>query len=177
MTRRLWLSALAAALLAAPSRVSRADLRSIEVSFDRRIQSANIDDPFDLLGHTRGVYLEKYGVVLTSEINLVTTGLSPFSPKPSREQLERLRQKKLARLDQLRAMMRDLMVTSATSLKNLSPDEQIAVGVSLFHQAWEDSTGLPSQILLQAPRKTLLDFEAGRLRPEALKAAIQEQVF
>jgi len=73
--------------------------------------------------------------------------------------------------------MRDMMVSSATNLKSMPLEEQVVVGVNLFYQSWEDTTGLPSQIVMQTQRKTLTDFEAGRIKAEALQAAIREQVF
>ncbi|MBM3734799.1 MAG: hypothetical protein FJW39_03360 [Acidobacteria bacterium] len=167
-----------AVLFAAPARIQRADLRILEQSFDRRINQAAVEDPFDLLGNTRAIYLEKFGVVLSSEVGLVVSPApTPFAPTHTKEAKERLRQRKLAHLPLLRRLMRDMMVSSATNLKSMPLEEQVVVGVNLFYQSWEDTTGLPSQIVMQTQRKTLTDFEAGRIKAEALQAAIREQVF
>ncbi|MFN7921856.1 MAG: hypothetical protein U0Q16_17275 [Bryobacteraceae bacterium] len=168
--------ALALATAAAP-RVPRSALVAMERSFDQRIQRANIDDPLDLLGATRGIYLEKYGAVFTCEVDLAVTAITPFRPQLSGEEKERLRQKKLARLGAVKQLMRDMMVTSATSLKTMPENEQVSVGVTFFYRAWELTNGLPSQLVLSAPRKALVDFEAGRIKAEALNAVIQEQVY
>lgn len=179
MRRRSILAIAFSALLAAAApRISRSELRVLEQNFDRRISQASADDPLDLLGNTRGVYLEKTGVVFSTEVGLVVSPApTPFAPVQSPEVRERLRQRKLARLPMLRKMMRDMMITSATSLKSLPQDEQVVVGVSLFYRPWEDVTGLPGQIVMQATRKTLADIESGRIKPEAAAAAIQEQVY
>lgn len=179
MSRR-WMLALAscAVLFAAVPRVSRAELKALEQNFDRRISQAAADDPLDLLGNTRAVYLEKVGVVFSAEVGLVVSPApTPFAPVQSPEVRERLRQRKLARLPMLRKMMRDMMVTSATGLKSMPMDEQVIVGVSLFYRPWEDVAGLPGQIVMQASRRTLADIESGRIKPEAATSAIQEQVY
>jgi len=167
-----------AALPGATPRVSRAAMQDIERTFDQRIQRYSIDAPIDLLGATRGVYLENYGAVLSTEVNLVVGPvLSPFRPKLTKEELDRLRQRKLERLPVLKQLVRDMMVTAATRLSTVPLREQIVVGVTLFHYSWEDSSGLPGQILMQAERKSLVDFEAGRINREALDAAITVQEF
>jgi hypothetical protein len=177
--RRRFLAAMAMAaamLMAAPVKVSRATLNNLERRFDERIERHNIEDPFYLLGATRGVYLENYGAVFTAEVNLVMgPSINPFRPRLSKEDIDKLRQRKLGRMDDIRKVMRDMMVTSATVLNEVPENEQIVVGVNLFHHSWENTAGLPGQIVMQAKRKALADFEAGRLNLEGLNAAIREQ--
>ena len=43
----------------------------MEKSLDNRIARLWQDNPFVLLGPTRGVYLDGYGAVFTAEVNLV----------------------------------------------------------------------------------------------------------
>lgn len=174
--KALFFAALALATAAAP-RVPRSALLAMERGFDQRIQRVNIDDPLDLLGTTRGIYLEKYGAVFTCEVDLAVTAITPFRPQLSAEEKERLRAKKAARLGMVRQLMRDMMVSSATSLKTVPENEQISVGVTFFYRTWELTNGLPSQLVMTAPRKALVDFEAGRMKADALNAVIQEQVY
>jgi len=177
MTRLAFLLA-AGLLAAAPARVPREQLRGLERGFDQRLLRLSIDEPLDLMGNSRAVYIEKFGAVLTAEVNLVTSpAITPFRPELRPEEKEKLRQRKLARLAAIRQLMRDMMVTSATTLRTVPPEEQIAIGVTFFYNAWENTAGLPSQLVLQARRGTLADFEAGRIKSDALAAAIQEQVF
>ena len=56
----------------------------------------------------------------------------------------------------IRSAMRAMLVDSARSLDSLPPDEQVAVGLSLFYWKWENREGLPAQIVMHAPRKVLL---------------------
>lgn len=159
-------------------RVTRAALAAMEANFDKRIVTLNFEDPFDLLGATRGVYLEGYGAVFTTEVSLaIVPPITPFRRSISKDEVERVRQKKLQRLPLLKRAMREMLVASANSLSTVPPGEQIVVGVTLFYFSWEDGSGLPSQVLMQARRQTLLDYAVGRISDDALQAAIHEQEF
>ena len=169
--------AMFAATAAGPT-MDRGLIKGLERKFDKGIEAFSIDDPFYLLGNTRGVYLDGYGAVFTAELNLVAAAvITPFRPSFTPEQIEKLRQKKLTRLEPLKKVMRTMMVDSATSLKSVPANENIAVGVSLFYYSWEDTRELPSQVLMEARRGSLLDFETGRLNPEQLNSAIRVQEF
>jgi hypothetical protein len=164
-------------LSAAAPRIPRPAMQAVERSFDQRFQQFNVDDPIEVLGPARGVYVEKFGVILSAEVNLVVMAITPFRPQITAEQLEKLRQKKLARLAEVRKMMRDSMVSTATSLKALGADEQVVVGLTFFHRPFELVQDLPGQIVMQAPKRVLADYEAGRIKLPAFEAAIQEQVY
>lgn len=168
-----------AALLcaAAVPRIPRHVMQGVERGFDQRFQRFNVDDPIEVLGPARGVYVDKFGIVLSAEVNLVVTAITPFRPQLSPEQLEKLRQKKLARLADVRKVMRDTMISTATMLKAMPAEEQVVVGLTFFHRPFENTQDLPGQIVMQAPKRVLVDFEAGRIKQPALEAAIQEQVY
>jgi hypothetical protein len=170
-------AALVALLLAAmmpatePSkpRVPRSSLVPLESSFDVRITRPGQEDPFDLLGNTRAVYLAGYGLVLSAEVNLITTPpITPFRPAVSKEDIANLHRRKLAKLEVLKKAMRELMVAAASSVGPLPPGEQVVVAVTLFYYSWEQRAGLPSQILMQAPKAVLLG-GAGQATEAALK--------
>ena len=167
-----WLTATAAA-----PKISRPAMQAVERSFDQRFQQFNADDPIEVLGPARGVYVDQLGVVLSAEVNLVVTAITPFRPQITGEQLEKLRQKKLLRVAEVRKLMRDTMISAAVSLKSLGMDEQMVVGVTFFHRPFELTQDLPGQIVMQAPKRVLADYEAGRIKQPALDAAIQEQVY
>lgn len=168
-----------AAVAAAPDapRVSRAALAAIEKNFDARIERDIIDNPFLLLGTTRGVYLPGYGAVFTAELNLITLpAFTPFHPHFTKEELAKIRAKKLERLPRLKRLMQETLVGAAASLDTVPPNERIAVGVSLFyHRSWEDTTGLPSQVIMEAQKQSLLDYQAQRITGAALEAALRVQ--
>lgn len=138
-------------------RVTRDSIVKLEKSFDARVAKIATDVPFDLLGATRGVYLDGYGAVFTAELSLmITPPMSPFRQTVTKEEIAKLRAKKLDRLAPLRQNMRDMLVAVASSLEALPPNEQIVLGVTLFYYNWEDKTGLPGQIIMQATKQKLL---------------------
>lgn len=160
------------------SRVTRAAMAAMEKSIDQRLETQVVESPFLLLGMTRGIYLQGYGAVFTAEVNLASgPSVTPFRPKLTPEDIARLHQKKLERLPVLRKAMREMLVAAAGSLDTVAPEERLVVGVSLFNFSWENASGLPAQILMQAPRKTLLDFQTGRRNPSALESAVEVQEF
>jgi hypothetical protein len=156
-------------------RVTRAALALVEKKFDRTIPALDVNDPFDLLGTARGVYLPGCGVIFTTELNLVFTTISPFVPALTQADIERLHAKKLGRLVTLKRYMREMMVTAASELDGVPPNEQVVLGISLFYRNFEIKDGLPSQVIMQAPRQALLDFKAGRISGAALDALIHTQ--
>ncbi|MGE5645895.1 MAG: hypothetical protein ACM336_08910 [Acidobacteriota bacterium] len=177
MRRLLATLALAALALAAqrPAVVTREEMTTVEKYVDRSIRGLNVDDPFDLLGFTRGVYLPGYGVVFTAEVNLVVTPITPFHQAPVGSQLERLHQKKLQRIKVVRELMRDSLVEAAATLDPVPANEKVVFGMTLFYRAFEIRQGLPGQIIMQAPKQKLLDYKANRIGKEQLEAAIQVQ--
>ena len=61
----------ASAIASDAPRVPRTTLAAAEKSLDNRFAGLWNDNPFIMLGPTRGVYLEGYGAVFTAEVNLV----------------------------------------------------------------------------------------------------------
>jgi hypothetical protein len=168
-----FMAALVVALAAAPL-VSRDALHGMEISVDKRIQTLNADTPFELLGNTRGLYLEGYGAVFTTEVNLSQSiNISPFQPTIPKEYVDKLRLRKRERVPVLRKCMQEEMVAIAASLDTVPVNEQIVLGVTLYYRKWEDTSGLPSQIVMQAERQKLLDVQLGRASRESLASVIR----
>jgi hypothetical protein len=155
--------------------VTRAAFAGLEKKLDRRILSLDVNDPYELLGTVRGVYLRGYGAVFTTELSLVPTYVTPFDADLTPADFQRLHRKKLAKLVPLKAFMRQMMVETAAELDSVPAHEQIVLGVTLFYRSSEIKDGLPGQIVMQAPRQALLDYKAGRIQSGALDAAIRVQ--
>jgi hypothetical protein len=179
MKRALIFSAVLAAAWVAVAQgpqVSYAAIRAMEQSLDRRVLTLSTDTPFDLLGNTRGVYLGGYGAVFTTEVNLlVTNNVSPFLQTIPKEYVTKVHAQKLQRIPVLKRSMRDAMVATAASLDNVPAGENIVLGVTLFYYNWENTSGLPSQIVMQAQRQKLLDVQLGRASRASLDAIIRVQ--
>ncbi len=154
------LTLLAAGLFAVNTEKGRLDrnvLRNIERNFDGKLRTTPLDESFDVMGTTRGVYLEGYGAVFTTEINLLPSAtISPFMQQIPPAYRARLHKRKIERLALLKQTMRGMMIASAGLLKDLPADQQIVLGVSIFYYSWEDTTDLPTQVVMKASRDVLL---------------------
>jgi hypothetical protein len=106
---------------------------------------------------------------------MVTANVSPFLQTIPKNYVTKVHTQKLQRLAVLKRMLQDAMVATAASLDNVPTQENIVFGVSLFYYKWEDTAGLPSQILMQAERQKLLDVQLGRASRSSVDAIIHVQ--
>ena len=136
----------------------RDELRTVE-----RLIAGHFDAlPMRMIGRVRGGHLEEFGAVFLLELNVVPmANVSPFRQPYSEAERKNLNQKKRLGIDQLEQMGPVLLQKAAESLDAIPLEEDIALIIALFYFTWEDTTGLPSQLVLQAPRKMLLDAMAG----------------
>lgn len=171
---------LAASLAAAAQKspVTRAELAGMEKAFNLGIERLDVDKPYDRLGFARGVYLEGFGAVFSAEVDLIGGPvLLMFRPAFTKEELEARRQKKIQRLPALKNKMRELMRNFAIALPLMPPQEQVAITVTLHCAPWENCQGLPSQIVMQAPKQKLMDSVTGRIGEKELDQAIRMEEF
>ena len=162
---------LAAATQGEKSRPARAALAAVETGFNARIRGFNTMDPMELFSSAQGVYLEGFGAVFTAQVDLIfTPTITPWRQKITKEDIQNVHGRKLARLAALKAQMREALAMAGVALEGMPANENVVLAVSLYQFTWEDRTGLPSQIVMQAPREKLLK------RPVA-EDAIQTQEF
>ena len=163
----------AAAPVAAPAatvtptekpRVPRQTLADVERHLDTKLASVGgANDPIDLLGAARGIYLDGYGAVFTAEASLIITpGLNPFHPAMTEPEKEKVRQRKLDRLPMLKQLMRDVWRDSATALTSIPDNQQVVVAVRLLYLPWEDTRGLPGEIVMKGDRRAAAHRSASR---------------
>jgi len=140
------------------SRVPRQALGDLERRLNTKLAGlGGANDPLDLLGTARGIYLDGYGVVFTVEASLIITpGLTPFRTTMTDAEKEKIRQRKLDRLPMLKQAMRDMWRDSATALASIPDNQQVVVAVRLLYLPWEDTHGLPGQIVMKGDRRTAL---------------------
>jgi hypothetical protein len=140
------------------SRVSRQALVDVERRLNNKLASlGGTDDPIDLLGSTRGIYLDGYGAVFTAEASLIIApGLSPFHPAVTEPEKEKVRQRTLDRLPLLKQLMRDMWRDSASALTVMPENQQVVIAVRLLYHQWEDTRGLPAQIVMKGDRRGAL---------------------
>ena len=146
--------------------VSREAVAAVENNFATRLEQADTEDRFDILAYPQGVYLRGYGVVFTAKLNLIVApGLSPFRPAMKSKEIARVRERKLKKLPLLKTTMKEVLVKAAASLDPVPAGEQVVVAVALHHWSWEDTKGLPQQIVLHADRASLLKNLGGAETP------------
>jgi hypothetical protein len=129
-------------------------ISELERGFDRRLETmADRDNPVDLLGDTRGIQLENYGVVFTTEVSLlVTPTLTPWRQTITPELAARVHKTRIERLPLLKAAMAEMVRNVAAACTQLPSDQQVVLAVRLYYGAWEDMTGMPAQVIMKADR-------------------------
>jgi hypothetical protein len=130
------------------SGIRRATFAAIEKRFDQRLLNTPANDPSDLLGATRGVYVAGFGGVFTAEVSLVVTPtVNPFV---------------------LREAMKEMVVSAGDALAMIPANEQVVLALRLLYLPWEKTETLPAQIIMRGERASLM---------RSGKAAIQVEEF
>lgn len=153
------------AMRAGKATVALGTLSTLESGFDRKLASFNVNDPIDLLGRTRGIYLDGYGVVFTTEISLIVTpSINPFHPAMTPAEIATVHKRKAARLPELPGMMKEMVRTAAKTLQVASAagaqipnDQQVVVAFRLLYLPWEDTSGLPGMLIAKADFRSALN--------------------
>jgi hypothetical protein len=139
-------------------RPGRQTLVTVEKLFDTRLFAlGSANEPVEIAGLTRGLYLSNFGAVFSSEISLaplVTT--NPFRLTITKKLHDDVHETKIGRLPALRTAMVEMIKQAAQGLPQMPDSQQIVVAVRLDYMSWEDRTGLPGQIVVSASRKDAL---------------------
>lgn len=152
-------------------RVTRNNLVSLEKLTDTKVVQLDPSTPADVLGPTRGVYLDGYGAVFTAEVDLNPYAApNPFRPSYREAEIEKLRVQKQTRIGVLKKRMVESLVVMAKGLEGVPANEQVTLAVTIPYYVWEKSNGMPRQILIQASKSALLN-------PTNLEAALKVQEF
>jgi hypothetical protein len=151
------------------SHVSRASLKAMESSIDQRIKGLWDEAFLPLIGATRAVYLDGYGVVFTAEVSPIPSMTSMMHPTVAKEEAVKAHKTRIERVAQLKQAMRLAVADAAASLDPVPADEQITMVVFLAYNPWEDVSGTPAQLTVQGKKKALI--EARRAGGAALAQA------
>src|SRR6266851_1600435 len=126
--------------MADKSKVSRAAIQAIEANMDSHLTKLWPDDPMQVIGLTQGTYINGFGAVFMSEVNLAPgAGITPFHQTIGKDELVRLHDKKITRLPKLKDAMQDMLLNSASSLDTVPGSEQITLGITLFYWHGENT--------------------------------------
>jgi len=151
-------------------KIARQTITELEKHFDNQLSTIGGTDPIDLLGLTRGIYLNDYGAVFTAQVSLIVTpAITPFRPVMTDADKARVHQRKIDHLPLLEKAMREMVrntavtVGSAGERINAVPGAQVVLAVRLLYLPWENTAGLPGQIVMKADLKGALE---GRIQEE-----------
>jgi hypothetical protein len=96
--------------------------------------------------------------VFTAELDLVQTPRPlPFQKEIPKEIAAKVHTRKLQNLALLKKAMHDMWVDAASTLTSVPDTEEVVLAVRLFYQLWEDTTGLPTQIIMKGQRKAAVN--------------------
>ncbi len=158
--------------------VIRGAIKAVEGGIELGLLRIWPNDPLDIMGVTNGAYVEGYGAVFMTQVNLALgAGISPFHPQITADEAKRLHDKKVTRLPLLKTAMREILMNSAASLDSVPDDQQIALGVTMFFFHGEATEGLPAQIVMHGQKRALIDIKTGRADKSTLGAVIAEREF
>jgi len=147
-----------ATLQTGQAHVSLATLATLSRGFDRELRMFAVTDPIDVLGNTRGIYLDSFGAVFTTELSpVLTPGLNPFQPNISEQDKAKVRQRKLDRLPAVERLMNSMLQSVAKELLAVPDDQQIVVAVNFVYLPYEDTSGLPGQMVVKSTRRAILN--------------------
>jgi hypothetical protein len=158
----IFVSAVYAAAGEAP-RVDRTQMEKVQKSLDATLTRFTTDNSHTLIGLTRGIYLDGVGAVFSAEVIVVNAQVNIMHPLPTKEELVQMRKKKLERIPLLKKILKDSLVSAAAALETLPPDEQVVIAIIVPRFTFEDATGLPSQITVQASKRKLLETRGAAL--------------
>jgi hypothetical protein len=174
MTRAMWSTALllAAAAISRPSEPARITLAKVvntEKLISTQLAAMYPEEPWFLIGPARGLYLDGMGVIFSAEINLATgPSLSPFKQTITKEEITRHHDKKEVRLPVLRQRMFLMVGSMASYLETLPNNEEFVLAVTLLKYPWEETAGMPSQIIMRVPRGKLMEAQRQNAKPDTV---------
>jgi hypothetical protein len=144
-------------------RVSRVEMENVQKGLEATLQRFCSDNTRTLIGLPRGIYLEGVGAVLSAEVILVNAGVNIMHPLPTKEEIVQIHKTKLERVPQLKKVLKDALVSAAGSLTTVPLDEQIVIAVIIPRFQFEDATGIPVQVTVQASKRKLLESKGAAL--------------
>jgi hypothetical protein len=136
-------------------RIAPQTFRDLEKRFDTRLETLvpNANEPVDVLGPTRGVYVDGCCIVFTTVVNLVRAQeLSPFLREIPQQLADQVHQRRMERLPLLEKAMDEMLHAMAMTFIQVPSDQRVVLAVRLYYASWEDTTGMPAQIMMRATR-------------------------
>jgi hypothetical protein len=132
-------------------------LRAVEKEINGRISTTGGSNPCNVLSSTRGVYVTGLGAVFSTEVELAPApgGIGLFQTTVGPEQKAKYRKDKLTNVPLLEKTLSDMVLSLVASpTLKLSDTDQIVVAARLVYHSWEDTSGMPGQIVAHLDRRS-----------------------
>jgi hypothetical protein len=173
----LALEASAAQPAAAHAGLPQSDVAIAEKICNAAIRSYSIDAPIDHLLPAHGVYVEGYGVVLITDVNLVALPpLFGFAGGVTDKDKARIHDSKVKRLPAVRDLLAHVTAEMAGGLERLSPEENVLLRVNFYNFEFENKNDLPKRLTISGRKKDLVDAVRKGSLPAALSAILKVTV-
>ena len=129
-----------------------------------RFAATALTRPWTTCRPTHGIYVEGYGAVFITDVNLVALPpLFGFGGNIAPGVLKRIHDSKLKRLPAVRELLTQMVLGASKTLAHLSPEENILLHVNFYNLDLEDRAGLPKSMSVQGKQKDLLAAAAGKI--------------
>lgn len=150
------------------------EISTVEKFCDGAIRGYSLDAPLDHLLPTHGTYIDGYGAVFFTDVNLVTLPpLFGFGTGITKDDISRIHEGKIKRLPAVKELLQHILLGLPNLLPHLQAEESILLHVRFYSAAFEDRSGLPSRISISGKKKDLQDIVAGKIAGQALQAALK----
>jgi len=152
------------------------EMEAVQKACDGAIRGYSLDAPIDHILPTHGIYVEGYGAVFVTDVNLVSLpplfGFGGIAPA----EYKRIHDSKVKRLPEVRTLMIQMILGASKTLVHLTPDESILIQVNYYYMQREDRTGLPKSISVQGKKKDLLEAVERKTPAEAVSGILKIRV-
>jgi hypothetical protein len=171
--------ALALEVAAAQPGAVRAGLPHVDVAIaekicDAAIRGYSIDAPIDHLLPTHGVYVEGYGVVLITDVNLISLPpLFGFAGGVTDKDKAQIHDSKVKRFPAVRELFARVAADVASGLERLPPEESVLLRVNFYNFEFEKKNDLPKRLTISGRKKDLVSAIGQGSQPGALSGILK----
>jgi hypothetical protein len=173
----LALEAAAAQPVATHAGLPQADVAIAEKICNAAIRGYSIDAPIDHLLPAHGVYVDGFGVVVITDVNLVALPpLFGFTGGVTDSDRARIHETKVKRFPAVRELLARVTAEMAGGLDRLSPEENVLLRVNFYNFEFENKNDLPKRLTISGRKKDLVDAVRKGSLPAALSGILKVTV-
>jgi hypothetical protein len=138
--------------------VSRPQVANAENLINGELAAMYPDERYFILSPARGMFIDNFGLVFMAEINLVSVpAITPFHQEVTKQEIAQVRDRKLSRLPRLRSELLKILGNTTRMFQTPPEAGSVVLGITLVRFPWENTTGIPSQIVMQAQWSQLVE--------------------